>query len=366
MTKSRIKSQFLVIVLIFSCFSSLLFAQVSSDFFTGNDDIYNSIDLAFLNKNSEQVSAILASSVLDTNYPKYEEYVLQKTRSLLLSNQLDLIQSMCLAIIDNNIDNIDAVNLYITVEKSVAKRNARNQKIEEQRKLEAEYVAKAPEEQKKDIRKDYNVADNSETGQTLFMAPVVSSYYSDFTWSIAFNVAELGLRFAENENSVNYGVGLMGDLYYRAPRYSIGADLFMDSSVLNFTSQDLAMREISFVPGLSFVKFNEDFFFRLGLSYMTISNGKEFLTPVVGISIKNIKRNDFTFGFYADYYPGHFATDDMLAAMGLGGQATLNLGSVGNVNLGLFFSLREALFIETSGLDSRTRITIGFGVENNE
>ena len=149
MTKSRIKSQFLVIILIFSCFSSLLFAQVSSDFFTGNDNIYNSIDLAFLNKNSEQVSAILASSILDTNYPKYEEYVLQKTRSLLLSNQLDLIQSMCLAIIDNNIDNIDAVNLYMTVEKSVAKRNARNQKIEEQRKLEAEYVAKAPEEQKK-------------------------------------------------------------------------------------------------------------------------------------------------------------------------------------------------------------------------
>ena len=100
----------------------------------------------------------------------------------MLSNQLDLIQSMCLAIIDNNLDNQDAVNLYTTVEKSVAKRNARQKALEEQRKAEAEYVAQATQREKESIRKDYNTIENTTSGQTLFVAPVTSKYYSDFTW----------------------------------------------------------------------------------------------------------------------------------------------------------------------------------------
>ena len=365
MTKSIIR-KILFIFTILSCCTISLLAQVASKNLQNQTDVFKLIDVAFLDKNPEQVSQILASTIADTNYAVYEEYVLQKTRSLLLSNQLDLIQSMCMAIIDNNLDNIDAVNLYTTVEKSVAKRNAKQKAIVEQRQAEAEYVAQASETKKEDIRKDYNIVDNSESGQTLFVAPVVSSYYSDFTWSAALNIAELGLRFAPNSTSVNYGIGLMGDFYYRAPRFSVGADLFLDAGVLNFTKSDLAMSEISLVPGLSFVKFNEDLFFRLGFGYMTLSNGNNFVTPVLGVSLKNIKVKDMRLGFYADYYLGHFATDNVLAAFGFGGQSAFNLGTVGNINLAFFVSFREALFIEKNGIDSRTRISLGFGVENNE
>lgn len=365
MTKSIMK-KVLFFFMILSCCTIPLLAQDGTQKLQNQTDVFKLIDVAFLDKNPEQVSQILASTIADSNYPTYEEYVLQKARALLLSNQLDLIQSMCMAIIDNNLDNLDAVNLYTTVEKSVAKRNAKQRAIVEQRQAEAEYVAQASETKKEAIRKDYNIVDNTESGQTLFVAPVVSSYYSDFTWSAALNIAELGLRFAPNSTSVNYGVGIMGDFYYRAPRFSVGADLFLDTSVLNFTKSDLAMSEISFVPGLSFVKFNEDLFFRIGFSYMSLSTGKDFITPVLGLSLKNIKAKDMRLGFYADYYFGHFATENMLAAFGFGGQSSFNLGSVGNMNLAFFVSLRETLFIEKTGIDSRTRITLGFGVENND
>lgn len=363
MAKSKIIKFFIVSCCFIFCFTSV-FGQEAT--IIKGQDIYSQIDVAFLDKSPETVSRILSSTLSDVNYVQYEEYVLQKTKALLLSNQLDLIQSMCMAVIDNNLDNTDAVNLYMTVEKSVAKRNARQKVIEEQRKQEAEYVAQASTQKKEAIRQDYNIAENVESGQTLFVAPVVSSYYSDFTWTLAFNIAEIGLRFSNNTNSVNYGVGLIGDFYYRAPRFSLGTDVYIDASVLNFTKADIGMSEISLVPGLSFVKLNEDLFFRLGFSYMTLSNGDKFITPVVGLSLKNIQINNMRLGFYADYYPGHLAVEDMLAAIGFGCQTSFNLGNIGNINLGLFFSLRETLLIETTGVDSRTRFTIGLGVESNE
>lgn len=336
---------------------------------SNNQSVYEMIDTAFRDKNSDSVSSILASCRLEKNYYQYEEYVLQKTRALLLSNQLDLIQSMCMAIIDNNLDNTDALNLYVTVEKSVAKRNARQKALQEQREAEAAYVAQATEREKESIRKDYNTIDNTTSGQTVFVSPVTSNYYSDFTWSIGFNIAELCYRYAGGKFSANFGVGIAGDLVYRGAKTSIGADFFVDAGVLNFTAEDTSMNELSFIPMIAFTKINEDFFFRAGFSQMQIvssNNFDAFSTPVLGLGIKNIKKGDMSFGGYVDYYLGHIFQDNMKAAFGAGLQSTYKIGHVGNVNLSLFTNLKQSLFVLTDGIDSRTRITIGLGVECNE
>lgn len=353
-----------VFSLIFSLSFSAIFPQ-NSNILQTEKSIYEQIDTAFRDKKPDSVSNILSSCRQDKSYADYEEYVLQKTRALLLSNQLDLIQSMCLAIIDNNLDNQDAVNLYTTVEKSVAKRNARQKALEEQRKAEAEYVAQATQREKESIRKDYNTIENTTSGQTLFVAPVTSKYYSDFTWSMALNIAEIGYRLAKT-SSINYGVGVSGDFYYRSEDFSLGTDFFIDTSVLNFNQADISMSEVSLTPGLAFTSLNEDFFFRLGFSQMKTTNEKSFITPTVGFSLKNIAFNDFRLGFYADYYLGHIFEDNMKTGFGAGLQSAFLLGNLGNVNLALFINFRESLFVLNDGIDSRSRITIGFGVENNE
>lgn len=353
-----------VFSLIFSLSFSVLFAQ-NSNILQTEKSIYEQIDTAFRDKKPDSVSNLLSSCRQDKSYADYEEYVLQKTRALLLSNQLDLIQSMCLAIIDNNLDNQDAVNLYTTVEKSVAKRNARQKALEEQRKAEAEYVAQATQREKESIRKDYNTIENTTSGQTLFVAPVTSKYYSDFTWSMALNIAEIGYRLAKT-SSINYGVGVSGDFYYRSEDFSLGTDFFIDTSVLNFNQADISMSEVSLTPGLAFTSLNEDFFFRLGFSQMKTTNEKSFITPTVGFSLKNIAFDNFRLGFYADYYLGHIFEDNMKTGFGAGLQSAFLLGNLGNVNLALFINFRESLFVLNDGIDSRSRITIGFGVENNE
>ena len=345
-----------VFSLIFSLSFSAIFAQ-NSNILQTEKSIYEQIDIAFRDKKPDSVSNLLSSCRQDKSYADYEEYVLQKTRALLLSNQLDLIQSMCLAIIDNNLDNQDAVNLYTTVEKSVAKRNARQKALEEQRKAEAEYVAQATQREKESIRKDYNTIENTTSGQTLFVAPVTSKYYSDFTWSMALNIAEIGYRLAKT-SSINYGVGVSGDFYYRSEDFSLGTDFFIDTSVLNFNQADISMSEVSLTPGLAFTSLNEDFFFRLGFSQMKTTNEKSFITPTVGFSLKNIAVDNFRLGFYADYYLGHIFEDNMKTGFGAGLQSAFLLGNLGNVNLALFINFRESLFVLNDGIDSRSRILL--------
>ena len=331
-----------------------------------NKSVYELIDVAFLEKNPEAVSNILSSYVNLPEFHNYEEYVLQKTRGLLLSNQLDLIQSMCMSIIDNNIDNIDAVNLYMTVEKSVAKRNARQKELQEQRKAEAEYVAAATEKEKESIRKDYNTMESESVGQTVFVSPITSKYYSNFTWSFVFNLLELGLGLSKETQTCSYGIGVMGDFFYRGKNISLGSDFFLDATVLNFAHSDFYMREFSVIPGLSFRKINEDFFFRIGYSQNILQNNEMFRTPTLGIAIKNITNEDLSFGFYADYYLGHLFNKTVNIAFGTGVQSSYVLGTLKNINLSLFLNIKESLFLMDNGIDSQTRITIGFGVKSNE
>ena len=370
--KKSVKTFFALLTLFLTLGLNFVFAQNDTSLTVvnktdkSNTSVYDLIDAAFRDKNPDTVSTILASNRLNKAYYEYEEYVLQKTRALLLSNQLDLIQSMCLALIDNNLDNTDAVNLFMTVEKSVAKRNARQKLLEDQRKAEAEYVAQATEREKQAIRKDYNTVENTTSGQTVFVAPVTSKYYSNFTWSMALNIAELGFHFVNNESAINYGVGVSGDFYYRSENFSLGTDFFVDTCVLNFSNSDLSMTEISLTPGIAFTTINEDFFFRTGFSQIAMNNSSPFVTPTLGLGFKNINKGDLRFSIYADYYLGHIFQENINFGFGTGLQTTYLLGNLGNINLALFVNLRESFLSLNDGIDSRTRITIGFGVENNE
>ena len=99
---------------------------------------------------------------------------------------------------------------------------------------------------------------------------------------------------------------------------------------------------------------------------LAVCTKKSFITPTVGFSLKNIAFDNFRLGFYADYYLGHIFEDNMKTGFGAGLQSAFLLGNLGNVNLALFINFRESLFVLNDGIDSRSRITIGFGVENNE
>lgn len=351
--------------LLICSFSSILFAQSEELEQIDGSDIYSLIDIAFLDKSSDNVSAILSSCRSSPNYSEYEEYVLKKTRTLLLSNQIELVQLMALAVVDNNLDNTDAINLYMTVEKSIEKRAAKQKIVAEQRQAEADYVAQVSDKQKENIRKDYNVVESSDIDQGVFISQHTSKYYSDFTWSASMNLADIFLHVEQSEFNAKYGLAVSGDFYYHGAKVSVGTDIFADVSLLNFANSQKSLSEISIIPGVSFMKLNEEFYFRPGFITFNTDQG-QFYSPTVGVSLRNIKAGKTRFSFYADYYPAHLAINDMLFAGGFGSTISIPLADIGNIKISSFINARETLLIKNSGLDSRTRITLGIGVESNE
>ena len=277
---------------------------------------------------------------------------------------------MSMAVIDVNLDCQDAVNLYMTVEKSIAKRNAQRAEEQKRKEQDAAYVAAAPEKTREEIRRDYTVVANASSGESVFMNPVDNEYYSDFSWHAALNMLDLGIYMrpdAEGAMKTNfkYGVALDGRFYYRGDDIFIGVDGFADFLVVDPDNQEAVSYGILFVPEISFKNLNRKMFFRCGFSNES-TEGAGFFSPVVGLAFRDISIGTFEFNMYADYLPGHLLYNNMNAAMGAGLELIKPVAKFTSAQVLIKLGVREYLTLETSGVTSRSRVSLGIGVENHD
>jgi len=109
--------------------------QVFAQSKAGDSQVYEKIDSAFAARSVEQLDSILKENISSSDYSSYETYVLKKAHSLIIENELEFARSVALSVIDNNIENFDAVDLYSYIDKAImndqsyryAQENARRQ-----------------------------------------------------------------------------------------------------------------------------------------------------------------------------------------------------------------------------------------------
>ena len=182
-TKSR---GVLSLVLAFACAFSA-FGQSSADV----GDIYKKIDMAIAAKNSETISQILAENKSSANYPLIENYTLKKTRQLIITDNLELARQTSLAVIDNNIENFDAVELYSYIDKAILNQEAANQAAENRKRLEAERIAARNAKSKQQLasRGNYQVV-NTASGQEIYVNEQQASFSSKI-WTVKLGLADV-------------------------------------------------------------------------------------------------------------------------------------------------------------------------------
>ena len=61
---------------------------------------------------------------------------MKRARELLISNELDFAAEISLVVIDNNLDNFDAVALYTSIDTAIKERDAKLKAEEERRQIE--------------------------------------------------------------------------------------------------------------------------------------------------------------------------------------------------------------------------------------
>lgn len=109
--------------LIFSLFS--LFSQENPQ----NEnpellEIQSEIDSAALMRSSEEISEILKNHKNDENYPEIENLVLEKVQNLVTDEDFELARDFSMSVIENNISNFEAIDLYSYIEKILANERA--------------------------------------------------------------------------------------------------------------------------------------------------------------------------------------------------------------------------------------------------
>ena len=100
-------------------------------------EIQSELDSAVEMRSSESVAQILKNNESQENYHQVENLVLEKARNLVLTEDFELAKNISLCVIEMNIENFEAIDLYSFIEKTIANERAykRSQILKRNREL---------------------------------------------------------------------------------------------------------------------------------------------------------------------------------------------------------------------------------------
>lgn len=386
---SKKSRKILAIMLAFAC-SFSVFGQNSDEV----RDVFRQIDEAVVTKNADKISTILQTNRESPNYPLIENYTLKKTRQLIITDNLELARQTSLAVIDNNIENFDAVELYSYIDKAILNQEAANQAAENRKRLEAERIAARNEKSKQGLasRGNYQTVSTA-SGQAVYLNEQQASFDSKI-WTVKLGLADFVYQKVTDPSysSLKYGLAVGANIFWPSERFVIGADIFGDAQIVTFTAEggDSDARQAKqdanadwekpqefffsarLVPEIAFSDFSKYLFLRAGLSaHACASNDREitnstksFVSPVLGVALDNIMFGESQLRFFYDYDLGHLFYDDIKTAMEFGGSILLPMAVNDKTKFGIELGLQDLLLVKDEGMENRLKITFAIGVGN--
>lgn len=326
--------------------------------------VLRSVDNAFVERSSDMLITVLVANVNVYDYPQLEEYTLRKIRQYIVQNELDFAKIASLALIDNNLDNEDAVALYSSITNAIDKRD---QMLADQKRMEEELaqkrLANANSTTNENISKNYQSVKNVSSGEAYYY-DLQSSGYSPISWNIGLGVVDFLFEVAPEETSSKYGLSISGDFFYSASSIVIGGEFFLDCNLISFAGNNETVSSVKFIPQLAFKGFTENLFFRLG--FFSQMQYKNFISPLVGVGFRTSLDNGLKINCAADYFPGHFANEDMNAAFAVGADISYALVKDKLVDVALKAAVSDTIYMYKSGLENNIKFILSVEVGKND
>ena len=353
-----------------------IFCVMSMSLFSQSTSVISQLNEAINQRNSEQVKSLLVNNRSSRSYGEYEAQILKKARELLISNELDFAAEISLAVIDNNLDNFDAVALYTSIDTAIKTRDAKIKAEEERRQIEEMRIMANTAKEQKQIKKEYQTISNTSSGETVYLDTDYNTHYLPISWAVNLGMADIGLYTDPREVNVKFGFSSFGNIFYHSEDYIIGADYFADTMLFTFGTESEDEQNLDttlkFSIGYSHDKLIRNFYFRLGfLGYL--SNNPEmsyipatFLSPSVGFAYRDIEIGNVLAELSADYLLGHLFYDKMNFAMDFSLNFSLILSDLDNVDVGVNLGVRDAVYSMEDGLQNQIKFIISIGVINND
>jgi len=356
----------ILLVSIFLVLSTLLSAQAVVP-----EDVYRQADAAILEKSMPKLDAVLLRGEKAPWYPRLEAYVLKKARQMVIQNELELAGAVSLVLIDRNLDNKEAVDLYQSVQSTIAKRDAELKKAAEKEQLDAFKQKTAETKIKQDLSKTYKTATNTATGKKVYLDQDFNDHYRSNTWDVMLGLVNGGLVTESAASSVKYGLSLSGSLFYHAEDFTIGADIEGGAMLLSFTGEQSLNWSASAVVSTAVNSFGKYSVLRLGYGVFAYNAGsltlaeERFYTPVAGLGLRDIRVGEIgRFRIAADWYPGYLFADGIDFAMSANMGFAFVLAEMQDFDIHFHADLKDTVLVQPAGLKNDAKLVMAIGVGN--
>ena len=127
-------------------------------------EIYKQIDSCFSSKDEGKLNNVLSQNTKDKYYYLIENYTQKKIRRLIVNNDYDFAMEATLVLIENNLDNEEAVEMYSVISDAYEIQRKHEAELEYQRQLEAARIQAEKEKQRGNVEKEYVAATRTSGG----------------------------------------------------------------------------------------------------------------------------------------------------------------------------------------------------------
>ncbi|MCI6893153.1 MAG: hypothetical protein MR852_14110 [Treponema sp.] len=341
-------------------------------------DIYKKIDQIFIIQSEDQLKTLLSDNNEDSNYYLIENYTEKKIRRLIVNNEYDFAMTAIIIVIENNLDNEHAVEMYSVIADAYKVQQEHEAELEYQRQLELARIEKAKEKQRVNVEKEYVAAKNTNSGKSVYVTGKETKLTS-YRWKVALGLADFMYLHdnSSNINSLHYGPSLSFNYEYMLESKTIiGAELFAGVQPIGIAEEKSLVPLIgdidvklklspSLIPNM-FITTG----FGVVLSQKDANQKKTNLiagtmyTPIVGIKYERISLGNVKVDLGAEWYAGHLFYDNINFAMGAEANAQIPFADLDKVSLNFNIGLRDKVLVKASGLENRASLILAIGAEN--
>ena len=341
-------------------------------------EIYKQIDSCFTAKDETKLNDVLSKNTKDKYYYLIENYTQKKIRRLIVNNDYDFAMEATLVLIENNLDNEEAVEMYSVISDAYEIQRKHEAELEYQRQLELARIEAEKEKQRGNVEKEY-VSATKTSGGAVYVTGKETKLTS-YNWKAALGMVNLLHLFdAQGEiSSFHYGVSLDFRYEYTMEnKMIIGTDAFAGFQFLGFAEDDKLVPligDIDLALKAAFPQVSQRLFFRMGFDSLIAGKSKtapdtqwvvgNFYSPTLGIKFERIPLGGVKVDLGADWLAGHLFIKDVTAA----GAASLNVeipfAEMEKVKLNFNFGVRDKFFLKKDGLENRASVIMAIGVEN--
>lgn len=342
-------------------------------------EVYREIDSCFAKKSEADLNALLAKYSKDKYYYLMENYTQKKIRRLIVNNEYNFAMDATLAVIENNLDNEEAVEMYSIISDAYEIQRKHEQEIEHQKELEEARLRIAKEKQRGNVEKEYVSAQKASGGSVYVTGK--ETKLSSYSWKLNFGLAD-GLMLIETKNNLNtfhYGVSLGFDYEYMIEKKAvIGADIFAGVQFLGMAEEkDLVPLLGDGEIALKFASQQvlKNVFIRTGFNVIMSGESKKatnignvvqgFYSPFIGLKLENIRLGAVRMSLGADWLAGHLFTENIKVAAGVSANAEIPFATLEKVKLNFNIGVKDKIFLkDDNGMENRASVILAIGVEN--